>query len=68
MYLAFQVAGRDLRLFAKACWCEHVGVGDLVVAVFEVARLQPALFHQALEAVVGLAQADAHFPGQLALA
>ena len=31
-------------------------------------RLQPALFHQALDAVVGLAQADAHLRGQFALA
>ena len=66
MYLAFQVACCELRLSAKARWCENIGVGDLVVAVVEVARLQPALFHQALEAVVGLAQADAHFLGLLA--
>ena len=64
----FQVADCNLGLFANARWCEHVGIGVFVVAVFEVTCLHPALFLQALEAVVGLAQADAHFFGQLALA
>ena len=30
MYLVFQVAGRDLCLFAKASWSEHAGVDDLI--------------------------------------
>ena len=64
----FQISGRDLRLFANAPWCEYVGIGDLVVAVLEVACLQPALFNQTLDTVVSLAQADAHFPGQFTLA
>ncbi len=68
MNLVFQVTGRDLRLFVQACWCEYVSVSDLIVAVFEVTRLDPAPFNQALDAVVGFAQADAHFLGQLALA
>ena len=67
-YLMFQVPDRDLRFFAKATWCERIGVGDLFVAVFEVVRLQPAFFHQTLKAVVGLAEANAHFFGQFALA
>ena len=49
-------------------WCEHVGIGDLVVAVFEVTRLQPTLFHQPLEAVVGLAQTDSQLFSQFTLA
>ena len=67
-YLVFQKPCCDLRLFAQPRWCKHIGIGDPVVAVFEVARLQPALFHQALEAIVGLAEADPHLFGQLPLA
>ena len=62
-----QVTGRYLRVFAYASWREHVSVGDFVVAVPEVARLEPALFHQTHDAVVGLAEADAHFRGQFTL-
>ena len=67
IYLVFQFAGRDVRLFAKATWCKQISIGDFVVAVFKIARLQPALFHRALETLVCLAQADVHLPGEAVL-
>ena len=42
-------------------------MGELVVAVAEVARLDPAFFDEGVDAVVDLAQAHAHFAGEFAL-
>ena len=44
---------------------EQIGVGELAVA--EVARLDPAFFAEGADAVIDLAQAHAHFTGELAL-
>ena len=68
VHLAFQESVRNPRLLTHALRCEHVRVGNLVVAVFKIAGLQPALIHQRFEAVVGLAEAYPHSFGQLALA
>jgi len=42
-------------------------VGELVVAVAEVARLDPALLDEGVDAVIDLAQAHAYFAGEFAL-
>ena len=39
---------------------EQVRVRQLVPAVLEVAGLDPALLHERLQAVIGLAQTDPH--------
>ena len=63
----FQEAGGDLRFLAQASWREHVGIGDLVIAVFKVALLEPAFVSQRPDAVVGLTHADPHFSRQVPL-
>ena len=42
-------------------------MGELVVAVAEVARLDPAFLDQRADAVVDLPEAHAHFAGEFAL-
>ena len=42
-------------------------MGELVVAVPEVARLHPAFFDEGVDAVVDLPEAHAHFAGEFAL-
>jgi hypothetical protein len=58
-HLALEEAGRDARLGVDAARGEHVGVCQLVLAVLEVLRLDPAFVEQGLYAVVDLAEAEA---------
>lgn len=64
--LAFEKRTSEAELLLQARGGEKVNVGPLPPAVAEVAGLDPALFQQSFEAVVGLTEADAdlarHFP------
>ena len=46
---------------------EQVSVCGFVIVVFEVSGFYPAFVDQGFEAVVGFAQSDAEFSGELAL-
>ena len=59
---------RQPGFFSKPRRGQQVSVAQFVLAVSEVLHLDPALFHQRLEAVVDAAKAYAQFLGQRALA
>lgn len=67
-FLALEEGLGDAGFFFQSGGSEQVGVLALVLVFAEVAQLDQALFDQGAQAVVGLAQAHAHLPGQLALA
>jgi hypothetical protein len=58
-HLALEEARGDAGLGVDAARGEHVGVGELVLAVLEVLGLDPAFVEECLYAVVDLAQAEA---------
>ena len=64
----FEKTCRQPRFFSNASWGQQVGVAQFVLAVAEVLHLDPAFFHQGLEAIVDAAKADAQLLCQRALA
>ena len=66
--LVLQESSGDAGFFGHSGGRQLVEVAVFVLAAAEVAGLDPALVDQRLEAVVGLAQADADLLGQRALA
>ena len=56
-----------LRFLFDTLGCEFIDVRCLIPGVLEVARLDQALVREGAEAVVGLAQGDAHLAREVAL-
>ena len=67
-FLALEEGLGDTGFFFQPGGGEQVGVLAFVLVFAEVAELDQAFFDQGAQAVVGLAQADAHLPSELALA
>ena len=67
-FLALEEGLGDAGFFFHPGGGEQVGVLVFVLVFAEIAELDQSLFNQGAQAVVGLAQTDAHLPGQLALA
>src|SRR5437764_590148 len=65
--LAAKEGRGDVDLLLDSVRREDVEVACLVVAVLEVAGLDPPLLDQRAEAIVDLAEADAELAGELAL-
>src|SRR4030095_1295639 len=65
--LALQEPERDARLLLDAARREVVGVENLVLVAAEVGDLDQSALDQRLEAIVGLAEADAERARDLAL-
>ena len=65
--LTAEEGARDVDLFLDAARSEDVQVRRFVVAVAEVANLDPPLLDERLEAVVGLANAHAEGARHLSL-
>lgn len=67
-FLALEEGQGDAGFFFHSGRGKQVGILAFVLVFVEVAELDQAFFNQGAQAVVGLAQADAHLLGQLALA
>src|SRR5437764_11647736 len=65
--LSPEEGGGDVDLLLDSLRREDVEVTCLVIAVAEVAGLDPALLHQRAEAIIDFADADAELAGELAL-